>query len=198
MVGGESQADVAILPVYPAMFKIACLRGIENNTILLKIKQNKYSDNNLWRWMCCQCERCMSTDTYGIKSQISKCSSHFTSRTIKKRCTSVNNSQEDATDLHKNLHSILRHFGMSLKSNQLLNNTLDVPEISNIIVLNWESTRMAGFMDVCSQTSKIIVPFLDTIAAGGIRSKETEFAASPKGVHLLQLFADLKPVLKKN
>ena len=39
MVGGESQADVAILPVYPAMFKIACLRGIENNTILLKIKQ---------------------------------------------------------------------------------------------------------------------------------------------------------------
>ena len=39
MIGGESQADAAILPVYPAMFKIACLRGIENNTILLKIKQ---------------------------------------------------------------------------------------------------------------------------------------------------------------
>ena len=57
---------------------------------------------------------------------------------------------------------------------------------------------MAGFMDVCSHASKIIVPFLDTIATGGIRSKETEFAASPKEVHLLQLFADLKPVLKKN
>ena len=38
LVGGEIQADIAILPVYPAMFKIGSLRGIENNTILLKIE----------------------------------------------------------------------------------------------------------------------------------------------------------------
>ena len=35
LVGGEIQADIAILPVYPAMFKIGSLRGIENNIILL-------------------------------------------------------------------------------------------------------------------------------------------------------------------
>ena len=38
LVGGEIQADIAILPVYPAMFKIGSLRSIENNIILLYIE----------------------------------------------------------------------------------------------------------------------------------------------------------------
>ena len=57
---------------------------------------------------------------------------------------------------------------------------------------------MAGFMDACSQASQIIVPFLDTIATGSIRNKETKFVASPKGVYLLQLFTDLHLVFTKN
>ena len=95
----------------------------------------------------------LQNDTYGIKSPISKCYSHLASGTIRRMCTSVNSSQEDAKNLYGNLHSILRHFAMSLKSTQLLSSTLDVLEMSNIHILNWWSTRMAGFMDACSQAS---------------------------------------------
>ena len=73
LVGGESQADIAILPAYPAMFKIASLRGIENNTILLQIEPS-----NIPTTTC--------RDTYGIKSPISKCSSHLAPGTIRRMC----------------------------------------------------------------------------------------------------------------
>ena len=39
LVGGESQADIAILPAYPAMFKIASLRGIEIIQFYYKLNQ---------------------------------------------------------------------------------------------------------------------------------------------------------------
>ena len=47
-------------------------------------------------------------------------------------------------------------------------------------------------MDACVQASKILIPFLDTLVAGNIRPDETKFIASPMGVHLIQLFADLQ------
>ena len=133
-----------------------------------------------------------------IKSPISKCSSYLAPGTIRRMCTSVNSSPEDAKNLHDNLHSILRHFAMSPKSTQLLNNTLDALEMSNILILNWESTRMVGFMDACSRASQIIVSFLDTIVTGGIRNEETNFVASSKGLYLLKLFIDLHFVFTKN
>ena len=160
LVGGESQADIAILPAYPAMFKSASLRGIENNTIFLQTEPSNIPTTT------CE-DRCavnvkvarLLNDTYGIKSPISKCSSHLASGTIRRMCNSVNSSHEDAKNLYNNLHSILRHFAMSPKSSQLLNNTLNALDMSNIYIINWGSTRMAGFMDACSQASHIIVPY---------------------------------------
>ena len=52
---------------------------------------------------------------------------------------------------------------MSPKSTELLNNAISAMEMNDIHLLNWGSTRMAGFLDACMQASKIIVPFLDTI-----------------------------------
>ena len=50
----------------------------------------------------------------------------------------------------------------------MLSNTLDALGMSNSHILNWGSTRMAGFTDAYSQASQIIVPFLDTIMTGDI------------------------------
>ena len=199
LVGGEIQAGIAILPAYPAMLKIASLRGIENNTILLQTEPSNIPTTTCGDGYAANVKgACLLNGIYGIKSPISKCSSHLASGTIKRSCSSVNSSQEAAENLYDNLHSILMHFAMSPKSNQLLNNTLDALEMSNIHILNWGSARMGGFMDACSQASQIIVPFLDIIVTGGIRNEETKFVASPKGVYLLQLFTDLHPVFTKN
>lgn len=57
---------------------------------------------------------------------------------------------------------------------------------------------MAGFMNAYNQTFQFVVPFLDTTVTRGLRSEETKFMASPKGVYLFQLFEDLNPVFKTN
>ena len=132
------------------------------------------------------------TETYGINSSSFKCSSHLASGTIPRMCTSVNSTQGDATSLYDNLKAPLKHFTMSPKSTEFLNNALNALELSSVHMLNWASARMAGFMDACVQASEILIPFLDTLVAGNIRPDETKFIASPKGVYLIQLFADLQ------
>ena len=72
---------------------------------------------------------------------------------------------------------------MSPNSTELLNNALSAMEMNGIHLLNWGSTRMAGFFDACMQALKIIVPFLGTITPTGIRPDETKYIASPKGKH---------------
>ena len=55
------------------------------------------------------------------------------------------------------------------KSSELLSNALATMEMHDVHLLNWGSTRMAGFLDACVQASKIMVPFLDTIVSNDMR-----------------------------
>ena len=73
------------------------------------------------------------------------------------------------------------------KSSEMLTNALDLLEMNDVHLLNWGSTRMAGFLDACIQASNIIVPFLDTLIVGKIRPDETKYIASPKGI-IITLF----------
>ena len=98
--------------------------------------------------------------------------------------TPVNSSQADATSLYNNLKALLKHFAMSPKSTEFLNNALNALELNSVHMLNWGSKPMTGFMDTCVQASEILIPFLDTLAVDNIRSDETKFIASPKGVYL--------------
>ena len=119
--------------------------------------------------------------TYGLKSPFSRCSSHSSYGTIRRLCTSEKSCQIDAKNLYENLRKMLKHFPMTTKSSELLSNALETMEMNDIHLLNWGSTRMAGFLDACVQASKIVVPFLDTIITHQIRPDETKYIASPKG-----------------
>ena len=57
---------------------------------------------------------------------------------------------------------------------------INMLEINDIKPLNWDSTRMAGFLDASIQASNIILPFLDTAISASIRPDETKFATSHK------------------
>ena len=81
---------------------------------------------------------------------------------------------------------------MNPKCTEFLNNALNALELNSVHMLNWSSTRMAGFMDACVLASEILIPFLDTLVAGNIRPDETKFIASPKGLYLIHLLADLQ------
>ena len=121
----------------------------------------------------------------GLKATFTRCSSHAVSGTIRILC------DDNAKSLYNNLKALLKHFSMSNKSSELINNALSALEMNNIHILNWGSTRMAGFLDACLQSSKVIVPLLDTIITMKIRPDETSFIGSAKGVYMLQVFTDL-------
>ena len=101
--------------------------------------------------------------------------------TIRRLCTSETMSQIDAKGLYENLKALLKHFSESPKSSDMLYEALNMLEMNDIHLLNWGSTRMAGFLDTCIQASKITVPFLDTVIPGSIGPDETKFLTSPRG-----------------
>lgn len=127
-------------------------------------------------------------------------SSHLASGTIPHMCTSVHHCQQDAVSLYENLSALLTHFTHSAKNMKILNAAYDILNRNIVHILNWECTRMAGFLDACVQSSGIIVPFLDTFLDSislvnyKIQQDQTKFISGPKGKHLLQLFTDLHPV----
>ena len=100
----------------------------------------------------------------------------------------------NAKALYENLRALLKHFSSSPKSTDALNEALSALEMNNIQVLNWGSTRMSGFMDACVQSSKILVPLLDTIITMKIFPEETSFIGSANGVYMLEPFADINKV----
>ena len=122
----------------------------------------------------------------GLKAPFTRCGSHASAGTMKRLCTSQTMCNDDAKALYENLRKLLKHFSQSPKSTDLLNKAPHALEMNNTHLLNWGSTRMAGFIDACVHSSKIIVPLLDTII-----TRQTAYIGSAKGVYQLQLFADL-------
>lgn len=106
---------------------------------------------------------------YRIKSSFSCHSSHISAGTIRRTCTSVNHSKDDAKLLHENLKNILiKDFVMSTKSMEMLQNALNNLEMNQIYLHKWRFMRMTGFLDACIWTTSILEPFLDTIISGNI------------------------------
>ena len=144
------------------MFKLAELKSINNDTTLLEVKPE-----NMPTAICgdgcatnMKASRLLET---GLKSPFSRCASHASAGTIRRLCMSVNSCQIDAKPIYENLRNILKHYANSPRSSKLPNNALKILDMNNIHLLNWGSTRMAGFLDACVQASKTILPFLDTI-----------------------------------
>ena len=120
-------------------------------------------------------------ETYGLKCPFSHCGSHASAGTIRRLFTPKTMCQDDAKSLYENLRKLLKHFSKSPKSSKLLHQALKALEMNDIHLLNWGSTRMAGFLDACIEAFSILVPFLDTIISGNIRPDETKYIASPEG-----------------
>ena len=143
---------------------MATIEGIDHSTrtIHLTIAPSNVPtlicrDNCTTNLKACQ----LAAERYGIQSPVASCSSHAASGTVRSTTTSTTMSDLDAVLLYNSLRKILKHFSMSPKSNELLNNSLNVLEQNDIHMLVWGGTRMARFLDACRQSSAIFVYFLD-------------------------------------
>ena len=66
--------------------------------------------------------------------------------------------------------------------------------MNSVHVPNWGSTRMARFFYACKQSCDIMISFVDTLIADGIRKAESPFLLRPNGLYLIHLFADIHPI----
>ena len=180
-IANTPDANSIIILQPPPYFKISRLKEIERNKIILEIQPHVV--------LTCICGDGCSVNVkssrllgkkFGIKSPFSRCASHNSAGTIHWLCSSETMSQADAKTLHENLRSLLKHFAKSPKSSEMFTTSLNLVEMHDVYLLNWGSTRMAGFRDVCLQALDIIIPFLETII-GGNRPEERSYIASPKG-----------------
>jgi hypothetical protein len=90
---------------------------------------------------------------------------------------------QNVKDLYDNLKKVLGHFSMSARSTEFLNKALAMLQQNDVHMLVWGAggTRMGGFLDACRQSSRIVIPFLDTLVTAKIRPDETAYLMSPKG-----------------
>ena len=73
-----------------------------------------------------------------------------------------------------------KHFSTEHKSTELLGKALRSLEMNSVHFLNCWSTRIAGFFDAWKQSCDIIIPFVDSLIAGGIRKDDSAFLFCPK------------------
>ena len=115
----NQEGESFILPEYTLIFKIVSLKGIEQGTVHLEVDPRNIPITTCGDGCAVNLKGVrLLTETYGINSPSSKCSSQLPSGTIRRMCTSVNSSQADATSLYDNLKALLKHFAMSPKSTE--------------------------------------------------------------------------------
>ena len=134
----NQEGESFILPEYTLIFKIVSLKGIEQGTVHLEVDPRNIPTTTCGDGCAINLKGArLLTETYGIHSPLSKCSGHLASGTIQRMCTSVNSIQADATSLYDNLKALLKHFAMSPKSTEFLNNALNALELNSVHMLNW-------------------------------------------------------------
>ena len=184
----------AILPKFPHVFKCATVKGFDSEKKILHL----VIEGSNYPVIICG-DSCATNpsaqqkmeEKYGIKSLFSNCFSHVASDTIRRTATSETMFDENVKKWYNSLIKVLRYFSKSPKSTEMVNRALSALELNNVHMLVWGGTRMGEFLDGCKQCSDILVPFMDTLVTGNIRSEETLFLLSPMGIFLLQLMADL-------
>ena len=178
----DNSAGDLIPPAIPRFFKIARFKRIKDDKIHLEIDSTEVPTAVCGDGCSVNLKGSrLLENTYGFKSPFSRCASHTSYGTIRRLCTSERACQVDAKNLYENLRKLLKHFSMSPKSTELLSNALAAMEMHDVHLLNWGSTRMAGFLDAFVQASKIMVAFLDTIISNDIQPDEIKYIVSPKG-----------------
>ena len=119
------------------MFKLAELKSINNDTILLELKPENVPAAIRGDGCATNMKASRLLERgYGLKSPFSRCASHASAGTIRRLCMSLNSSQIDAKSIYENLWTILKHFVHSPKGSELLNNTLKILDMNNIYLLS--------------------------------------------------------------
>ena len=86
----------------------------------------------------------------------------------------------------------LRHFQLSGKSTQLLNEAITNLEMKKIHMFSWYLTRMSYLLAACKFTVDKLIALYDVLVSADIKKEERAYIMGPQSMIILQIQADLE------
>ena len=90
------------------------------------------------------------------------------------------------------LWRVMKHFEMSTKSKENLNEALAIHEMNQLKLLSWGVIRMAHFVTACKQFTKLLPDVYNCMCNTNIKKEERGALFTVENIFLLLLMSDLK------
>ena len=92
------------------------------------------------------------------------------------------------------LRVIVCHFETSVKNKELLDECLEVLELTPLHLISWCQTRMLHFLKACSICYAMLPALYDVMYTRGIRVDDRDTLFSATNIFILVFIAELDPV----
>ena len=134
------------------------------------------------------------TSDIGLLSPTTRCSVHAASCTIRRITTSKTMSVPKVVTFASGIKPILKHFKLSGKSSELLQQCLEIMDMKPFKLMTWCPARMANLLECSARTAKILFPICGMLATTGVKEEEASYFLSPTCLIILHMIAALEEV----
>ena len=135
----------------------------------------------------------MLRDLFGFMSPGFWYSAHAASGTIKRLGTSKTMNVPEVTTLYECLRTVIKHFESSVKNKEILDQYMEILEMTLLHLLSWYQTRMVHFLKSCHVFDGVLAAVFDVMCTKGIPVDERDLLFSVMNVYVLKIMSDLQP-----
>ena len=117
---------------------------------------------------------------YGFEFPDFLCAAHAASGTIKRLAISKTMCVTEVSNFYNCLRTIVCHFETSVKNKELLDDCMEVLELSPLHLISWCQTRMLHFLKACTIFHAMLPAVYDVMYTHGVREddRDTSFSAT--------------------
>ena len=99
----------------------------------------------------------------------------------------------EVTTLYECLRTVIKHFECSIKNIELLDDSMEILELSPLHLLSWCQTRMSHFLKSCEVFDSMLPAVYDAMYMKGIRIDERDLLFTALNIFILKVMAELHP-----
>ena len=136
-------------------------------------------------------------DCYGMLSPDLRCAAHIADGVLKRLAKSKTMSVAEVTELYTCLRTIIKHFEASIKNKELLDECMEILEMSPVHLISWCQTRMAHFLSACRLVNESLVALYDVMYNRKIRVDERDVFFTANNIYIVKVLADIEPFFQK-
>ena len=129
---------------------------------------------------------------YGLLTPDYRCFAHSIDGCWKRIARSETMCVETVKKLYEALKLVVKHFKSSGKSLELLNESMEVLEMSKgVHLMNWCATRMAHFLAACERFNVLLVPVYYTMYTANLKPEERDNLFHVDNIYTMKVVADI-------